>query len=71
MASLYRTTGVRSSAALYRRMVRNGVLSREWLQTDMGRRVRAFFEDLCKVDTYTYAHRLLGEDLNADTDPVA
>jgi radical SAM superfamily enzyme YgiQ (UPF0313 family) len=71
MASLYRTTGVRSSAALYRRMVRNGVLSREWLQTDMGRRVRAFFEDLCKVDTYTYAHRLLGDDLNADTDPAA
>jgi radical SAM superfamily enzyme YgiQ (UPF0313 family) len=68
MASLYRTTGVRSSASLYRRMVRNGVLSREWLQTDMGRRVRAFFEDLCKVDTYTYAHRLLGEDLNADPD---
>ena len=70
MASLYRTTGVRSSASLYRRMVRNGVLSREWLQTDMGRRVRAFFEDLCEVDTYTYAHRLLGDDLNAVTDPA-
>ena len=71
LASLYRTTGIRSSASLYRRMVRNGVLSREWLQTDMGRRVRAFFEDLCKVDTYTYAHKLLGDDVTAHLDPTA
>lgn len=63
MASLYETTGMRGSLAVYKRAIRNGVMSREWLQTEMGRRVRRFFAELCDVDGYIKAHELLGQNV--------
>ncbi len=65
MASLYETTGMRASLTVYKRAIRNGVMSREWLQTDMGRRVRRFFAELCDVDGYIRAHELLGQEVRA------
>jgi radical SAM superfamily enzyme YgiQ (UPF0313 family) len=65
MASLYETTGMRGSISVYKRAIRNGVMSREWLQTDMGRRVRRFFAELCDVDGYIRAHELLGQEVRA------
>ena len=65
MASLYDTTGMRASMSVYKRAIRNGVMSREWLQTDMGRRVRRFFQELTVVDGYIQAHELLGQEVSA------
>jgi radical SAM superfamily enzyme YgiQ (UPF0313 family) len=64
MASLYETTGMRGSLSVYKRAIRNGVMSREWLQTEMGRRVRRFFAELCEVDGYLRAHELLGHEVS-------
>ncbi len=61
MAMLYSTTSMGSNLRVYRRALRNGVISREWLQSELGRRVRALLEPLSDPDSYLKAHRALGE----------
>jgi hypothetical protein len=60
IARLYRETGL-AIPSLYRRLVRNGVISREWLQSEIGRQVVRLFGQLGKPSAYLKAHRLLGE----------
>jgi hypothetical protein len=48
---------------LYRRVVRNGVVSRDWLRSEMGQRVTKLFTQLTNVESYLKAHRLLGEQV--------
>jgi hypothetical protein len=47
----------------YRRLVRNGVVSRDWLRSEMGQRVTRLFTQLTNVESYLKAHRLLGEQV--------
>ena len=61
MAMLYRTTSMGNNLRVYRRALRNGVISRDWLQSELGRRVKAFLEPLSDPDSYLKAHRALGQ----------
>jgi hypothetical protein len=62
MARLYRETGL-AIPSIYRRLVRNGVISREWLKSEIGRQVVMLFGQLSKPSAYLKAHRLLGEQV--------
>ena len=61
MAELYHKTSISANMRLYRRVVRNGVISRDWLRSEMGQRVTSVFGQLTNVEAYLKAHRLLGE----------
>ena len=61
MAELYHKTSISANMRLYRRVVRNGVISRDWLRSEMGQRVMQLFGQLSNVEAYLKAHRLLGE----------
>jgi len=61
MADLYRKTSMGANVRTYRRLVRNGVIARGWLHSEMGRRVTSFLGQLTNVEAYLKAHRLLGE----------
>lgn len=63
MAELYHKTSIAANMRLYRRVVRNGVISRDWLRSEMGQRVTALFGQLSNVEAYLKAHRLLGEQV--------
>jgi hypothetical protein len=63
MAELYRKTSISANMRLYRRVVRNGVISRDWLRSEMGQRVTTLFSQLTNVEAYLKAHRLLGEQV--------
>ena len=70
MASLYGATGMMGSMSLYKRAVRNGVMSRDWLRTDIGRRVHKFFSELCNAEGYLQAHRLVGQEISIGSESV-
>ncbi|MEW6047342.1 MAG: radical SAM protein [Bacillota bacterium] len=61
MAMLYSTTSMGSNLQLYKRAIRNGVISREWLHSETGRRVKAFLAQLTDVEAYLKVHRALGQ----------
>jgi len=63
MAELYHKTSISANMRLYRRVVRNGVISRDWLRSEMGQRVARLFSQLTNVEAYLKAHRLLGEQV--------
>jgi radical SAM superfamily enzyme YgiQ (UPF0313 family) len=63
MADLYRKTSMGANVRTYRRLVRNGVIARGWLHSEMGRRVTSFLGQLTNVEAYLKAHRLLGENV--------
>ena len=63
MADLYRKTSMGANVRTYRRLVRNGVIARGWLHSEMGRRVTSFLGQLTNVEAYLRAHRLLGENV--------
>jgi radical SAM superfamily enzyme YgiQ (UPF0313 family) len=63
MAELYHGTSISANMRLYRRVVRNGVISRDWLRSEMGQRVMRLFGQLSNVEAYLKAHRLLGENV--------
>ena len=63
LADLYRKTSMRTNLHTYRRLVRNGVIARGWLHSEMGRRVAGLLEQLTNVEAYLRAHRLLGEEV--------
>jgi hypothetical protein len=63
MAELYHKTSISANMRLYRRVVRNGVISRDWLRSEMGQRVMHLFGQLSNVEAYLKAHRLLGEQV--------
>ncbi len=63
MAELYEKTSMGANLGTYRRAVRNGVISREWLRSEMGQRVSAFFGQLTKVEAYLKVHQILGQEL--------
>ena len=63
MAELYHGTSISANMRLYRRVVRNGVISRDWLRSEMGQRVTRLFGQLSNVEAYLKAHRLLGENV--------
>ncbi len=63
MAELYHKTSISANMRLYRRVVRNGVISRDWLRSEMGQRVTGLFGQLSNVEAYLKAHRLLGENV--------
>ena len=63
MAELYHSTSISANMRLYRRVVRNGVISRDWLRSEMGQRVTSLFGQLSNVEAYLKAHRLLGENV--------
>jgi len=63
MADLYRKTSMGANVGTYRRLVRNGVIARGWLHSEMGRRVASFFGQLTNAEAYLKAHRLLGENV--------
>jgi len=60
-ADLYGKTSMGANIGMYRRLVRNGVVARGWLHSEMGRRVTSFLGQLTNVEAYLKAHRLLGE----------
>jgi len=60
-ADLYQKTSMGANIRMYRRLVRNGVIARGWLHSDMGRRVTSFLGQLTNAEAYLKAHRLLGE----------
>jgi len=60
MAKLYRETGL-AIPSVYRRLVRNRVISRDWLKSDIGRQVVRLFGQLSKPSAYLKAHRVLNE----------
>lgn len=61
LAYLYRQTSMGANVRMYRRLVRNGVIARGWLHSEMGRRVTSFLGQLTNAEAYLKAHRLLGE----------
>ena len=61
LAYLYQKTSMGANIGMYRRLVRNGVIARGWLHSDMGRRVTSFLGQLTNAESYLKAHRLLGE----------
>jgi len=63
LASLYRTTSMGANIHMYRRLVRNGVIARGWLHSEMGRTVTSFLGQLTNAESYLKAHRLLGENV--------
>jgi len=63
MAELYHKTSIAGNMRSYRRLVRNGVVSRDWLRSEMGQRVTRLFTQLTNVESYLKAHRLLGEQV--------
>jgi radical SAM superfamily enzyme YgiQ (UPF0313 family) len=63
LAELYRKTSMGANTRIYRRAVRNGVIPRDWLHSEMGQRVTSFFGQLTNVEAYLKAHRLLGENV--------
>jgi radical SAM superfamily enzyme YgiQ (UPF0313 family) len=63
MAELYCKTSISANRRLYRRAVRNGVISRDWLRSEMGQRASSLFAQLTNVEAYLKAHRLLGEQV--------
>ncbi|UCH87507.1 MAG: cobalamin-dependent protein [Dehalococcoidia bacterium] len=63
LADLYRTTSMGANIRMYRRLVRNGVIARGWLHSDMGRKVTSFLGQLTNAESYLKAHWLLGENV--------
>ena len=63
LARLYQRTSIENNVEVYKRALRNGVLTSEWLRSDMGARVREFFIQLTNPETYLRAHRLLGQEI--------
>ena len=63
VAQLYARTSMEGNLTLYRRALHNGVINREWLRSDMGRKVRAVFAQLADPESYLRAHRMLGQDV--------
>jgi radical SAM superfamily enzyme YgiQ (UPF0313 family) len=61
LADLYGKTSMGANIRMYRRLVRNGVIARGWLHSEMGRRVTSFLGQLTNAESYLKAHRLLGE----------
>jgi radical SAM superfamily enzyme YgiQ (UPF0313 family) len=61
LAYLYQKTSMGANIGMYRRLVRNGVIARGWLHSEMGRRVTSFLGQLTNAEAYLKAHRLLGE----------
>jgi len=61
LADLYRTTSMGVNLHTYRRVVRNGVIPRGWLHSEMGRKATSLLGQLTNVESYLKAHRLLGE----------
>ncbi len=63
LAELYEKTSMGANLGTYRRAVRNGVISRDFLQSEMGKRVTGFFGQLTRVEAYIRAHQMLGQDV--------
>lgn len=63
MARLYRETSMAANLNLYKRVVRNGVVNREWIRSPMGRQVAGFLQQLTDVDSYLRAHQSLGQEV--------
>ena len=61
MADLYGKTSMGVKLHTYRRVVRNGVIPRGWLHSELGRKATSLLGQLTNVETYLKAHRLLGE----------
>lgn len=60
LASLYARTSMAANPRLFRRAIRNGVISREWLHSALGRQVNSFLRQLTDVESYLRTHRLVG-----------
>ena len=63
LARLYQRTSLENNLEVYKRALRNGVISTEWVRSEMGTRVRHFFTTLTNPETYLQAHRLLGQEV--------
>lgn len=63
VAALYRNTGVHSSMKIYKRVMRNGLMSKQWMSGDLADLIRRFYEVLSDPECYLAAHRRLGHDL--------
>jgi radical SAM superfamily enzyme YgiQ (UPF0313 family) len=63
MAELYGKTSLAANLHTYRRAVRNGVIPRDWLRSEMGQKVSSLFQQLMDAESYLKAHRLLGENV--------
>jgi len=63
LADLYGKTSMGANLRTYRRLVRNGVIARDWLRSEMGRRVAEFLGQLTNAEAYLKAHRVLGENV--------
>lgn len=64
LAGLYARTSMTRNVHVYRRALRNGVIAREWLRSDAGRRVKGFLRQLSDVESYVKAHRLVGQEMD-------
>ncbi len=60
LAELYEKTSMAANLNVYRRAVRNGVISRDWLRSEMGRRVTGLLNQLKDAEAYLKLHRLAG-----------
>jgi radical SAM superfamily enzyme YgiQ (UPF0313 family) len=63
VAALYRNSGVHSSLKIYKRLMRNGLVSKQWMTGEMSDLIRRFYEVLGDPESYLDAHRKLGHDL--------
>jgi radical SAM superfamily enzyme YgiQ (UPF0313 family) len=63
LADLYGKTSMGVKLHTYRRVVRNGVIPRGWLHSELGRKATSLLGQLTNVESYLEAHRLLGENV--------
>ncbi len=60
LAELYARTSMGANPKVYRRAVKNGVISREWLRSPMCRQLTGFLKRLTDPEAYLQVHRMLG-----------
>lgn len=61
LAELYQKTSMRANLRIFRRAIRNRIISKDWLRSEMGQRAHKLLSQLTDVEAYLEAHRALGE----------
>ncbi len=61
LARLYRRTGVHQQPGLFRRALRNGAVSSEWLRSDTSATVRSSYGRFLDPEAYLRGHRQVGQ----------
>lgn len=62
LARLYANTSMTRNLHIYRRAMRNGVVARNWLRSETGRRVRGLLRQLTDVESYVKTHEVVGQE---------